>query len=193
MGNGLGRTAEGGGGRRRVGQDWEAKCRRPNNGQAASTDLPTPSSYEASTCFPSVPRISGLQFARCGWLTRCTALCAQSIHGPSIVPPFAPPSPVLHPSSSCFSTNFARGSNSSYTYSLPWQLLRRLTGAARRGKILARRVQRYPCLIVPLPRSINADRMMRKHSCFQAERDRPRDRWKVTRTTMTLTSASSVT
>lgn len=30
------------GGRRRVGQDWEAKCRRPNNGQAASTDLPTP-------------------------------------------------------------------------------------------------------------------------------------------------------
>lgn len=56
------------GGRRRVGQDWEAKCRRPNNGQAASTDLPTPPppprrSYEASTCFPSVPRISGLQFA----------------------------------------------------------------------------------------------------------------------------------
>lgn len=30
------------GGRRRVGQDWEAKCRRPNNGQAASTDLPIP-------------------------------------------------------------------------------------------------------------------------------------------------------
>lgn len=43
-------------GLQRGGQDWEAKCRRPNNGQAASTDLPAPGPHEASTCFPSAAR-----------------------------------------------------------------------------------------------------------------------------------------
>lgn len=53
MGNGPG-VGRGrvGGGRRRVGQDWEAKCRRPNNGQAASTDLPTPSLVRSVNLFP---------------------------------------------------------------------------------------------------------------------------------------------
>lgn len=55
------------------GQDWEAKCRRPNNGQAASTDLPAPGPHEASTCFPSAARISDLQFAHCGSLTRLSS------------------------------------------------------------------------------------------------------------------------
>lgn len=99
----------GGRGRRRVGQDWEAKCRRPNNGQAASTDLPTPSSYEASTCFPSVPRISDLQFARCGSLTRDALpftrnpytgrhLSIRSCPVPVPVPvPTLIPSPILIP------------------------------------------------------------------------------------------------
>lgn len=82
------------GGRRRVGQDWEAKCRRPNNGQAASTDLPTPPppprrSYEASTCFPSVPRISGLQFApHCPLRVIHTRVRHSSHRYSSLPPPF---------------------------------------------------------------------------------------------------------
>lgn len=60
-------------GMQRGGQDWEAKCRRPNNGQAASTDLPAPGPHEASTCFPSAARISDLQFAHCGSLTRLSS------------------------------------------------------------------------------------------------------------------------
>lgn len=85
------------GGRRRVGQDWEAKCRRPNNGQAASTDLPTPPppprrSYEASTCFPSVPRISGLQFAPHCPLRVIHTRVRHSSHRYSSPPP-SPPIP----------------------------------------------------------------------------------------------------
>lgn len=97
------------GGRRRVGQDWEAKCRRPNNGQAASTDLPTPPppprrSYEASTCFPSVPRISGLQFAPHCPLRVIHTRVRHSSHRYSSLPP---PPHSFRTRSSCRSSDLA--------------------------------------------------------------------------------------
>lgn len=53
--------------------------------------LPSPSprrSYEASTCFPSVPRVSGLQFAALA--LRCPLLRDPCARDPSLVPSIFP-------------------------------------------------------------------------------------------------------
>lgn len=95
------------GGRRRVGQDWEAKCRRPNNGQAASTDLPTPPApvSEASTCFPSVSANIGPSICPvCARLAmRCPLRRVIHTHSVRQLSPsifflsFPPPPPPLRP------------------------------------------------------------------------------------------------